>query len=239
MSFGERAGEATPSQTSWFDSNASEQVAVRIALSHYNLVKLSKNLEVLRLSHKVQRFGDIFLGGGNPQAPIQGGAYLISAHTHYPKTTVEPITLKLKCNAFACQPFGPRVRFKELNIGSTTDYSNYAVLAQLAKGAESGFDLHYRRVDSEPPSCADVYSEMADFKFDRKFLGLHGEGWKAVGIDTEDPVSYRKYEYEELAALWANLEQFAREDIRRATCVGLYSAAIEAEEDPSQRVPPR
>ncbi len=238
MSFGERVGESTPSQTSWFDSNASEPVAVRIALSHYNLVKLSKNLELLRLSKKVQRFGDIFLDSDDPQEAIQGDAYLISAHTHFPKTTVEPITLKLKCNAFACRPFGPRVQFKELNIGSTTDFSSYAVLAQLAKGPKFRYDLHYSRVDSEPPSCADVYSELMDFPFKRKFLGVHDKGWQAVGI-MDDPVSYRSYEYENLEALWANLEQFAGDDIRRATCIGLYSAAVEAKKDPLQRMPPR
>lgn len=239
MSFGERAGSESPSQTSWFDKNASGPVDVRIALSHYNLVKLSKNLEFLRLSRKVQRFGDIFLDSADPKEAIQRDAYLISAHTHNPTTVVEPITLKLNCNVLACRPFGPRVQFKELNIGSTTDFSSYAVLAHLAKGAASRYDLHYRRVDSEPPSCTDIYSELADFKFDRKFLGQHSVGWKAVGIDGANPFSYRAFKYEDLQALWANLDQFARDDIRRATCVGLYSAAIEAEKDPLQRVRPR
>lgn len=239
MSFGNRPGELAPSQTSWFDANASERVDVRLALTHYNLVKLSANLHVLRLSDKVQRVGDIFLDGGRPQEAIQSDAYLISAHTHHPTATASAITLKLDCNNVACRPGGARVRFQELNIGSTTDYSSYAVLAQLAKVEGARYDLNFRRLDGEPPSCADVYADMADFRFEHKLLDRYDIGWKAVGVDTADPFAYRAYRFEDLDPLWSNLRQFAGSDLRRATCVGLYSAAIEDKKNPQDRVPPR
>lgn len=230
MSFGDRAEEQSPSQTAWFDANASDRVNVRIALSHYNLMKLSKNLEFLRLSRKVQRFADIFLDNEDPKAAIQDDAYLISAHSHIPQPMVEPVTLKLECGTIFCKPFGARVRFTELNVGSTTDYSSYAIVSRVVEGTDGRHELRYQRVEVDQVICDPIYAEMENFRFDGRFLGEHDRGWKAIGIDAQDPFSYRHFDFADLEVLWANLEDFASGDVQRATCVGTYAAAIEAGE---------
>ena len=226
MSFGVLPGEETLSQTSWFDRHASKDLPLRIALSHYDVTSLTKRVGPIQLSRKSQRYADLFLGGENGRDPLQEHAYAISAHTHSKDNSVKDIGFRLDCGLFFCRP-GGNVSITELNIGSTTDFANYATLVKISPENT----LSYQRIEGASDSCRDVYDKLEAFDFSKPFRDS-SRGWGAIGIDDDKRYAYRDFTFAELAPLWANLEEFVGEDPRTARCIGLYAAAIEHGADP-------
>lgn len=231
MSFGEREGEQTVSQSVWFDQNASETVPLRMAVSHYDIPGLRKNISVANLSRKSQRFADLFLKNTDPIEATQTDAYVVTAHTHYEINGAKEIPFKLNCGKFFCRP-GGKIKIGELNIGSTTDYANYATLVRVNPIGDN--KMLYRRVESEPPGCADVNAAMENYEFKDKQVG-----WEAIGVSHKNSVNYRDFTYKNVAPIWTNLEEFAGTDQHRAKCIGLYAAAVEKKVDPVHRLPPK
>ena len=238
MSFGAEPRDGVVSQTRWFEDNTGGRLPLRVALSHYDLPGLRKNVPLVgAVSKKSQQFMSLFTRGEAVRTPNQDSAFMISAHTHRPRPLSRPTTFATACGRFRCDR-DQRFSIAELNVGSTTDYSNYSTLVQVDARPGSPAALYYKRIDSEPRGCGDVYADLSLFRFARKFRGRHDQGWPAIGIDPATRHNYRRFTFAELADLWANLEQFAGADARKANCIGLYASALEKGVDPLRR-PPR
>jgi hypothetical protein len=108
-----------------------------------------------------------------------------------------------------------RFTFNELNLGSTTDYSSYATLAQIDPDPAKSADIYFKRV--EVRGCEAVWAEIAQ-----------GIGWKALGVNAEDRFDYRKFKLGDVQPIWAKLREYAGDDEHKLNCIGVYSAAVEA-----------
>lgn len=214
MSFGAER-EGIPSQTGWFMRNASNPVAMRIAMTHYHVRGLMKNIEGFVLSRKSQEFMSLFTTPEAPRKPNQNGAYVISAHTHKPKINVGPRRFSVACGMFRCDQT-QRFSVGEMNVGSTTDYSNYSTLVWLAPEANGPGALSYRRIELDRSRCPALYAE----------LDRDGR-WASFGIDPSDRGNYRSFGFDRVRRLGEALKSYVGTDANRANCIGLFAAALE------------
>ncbi len=214
MSFQNKGG--ITSQTSWFNDNASQKVGIRLALSHYDIVGLRSQALTLKFSKKSQRYLELFTKGHEPAEPIQDHAYVVTGHTHTQTYVNEPRYFAMNCGALpgSCTDTD-RFTFNELNLGSTTDYSSYATLAQIDPDPAKSADIYFKRV--EVRGCEAVWAEIAQ-----------GIGWKALGVNAEDRFDYRKFKLGDVQPIWAKLREYAGDDEHKLNCIGVYSAAVEA-----------
>lgn len=239
MSFVDVPDKQVVSQTTWFDRNASGYVKLRVALSHYDLAGLTKNLPLIGpVSHKTQLYMNLFTDGAQTRTPIQDEAYVATGHTHVREIKSKSFTFKMDCGRFRCAKTN-RFGITELNVGSTTDYSNYATIARFEFGKGLAGGLSYSRVEGEPDGCADIWDAISVQPFPRKLLGLYDRGWKAIGIDRAKRTNYHKFGPSDVQDLWANLDAYAGNDAHRANCIGRYAAAVEAGVDPLKRQSPQ
>jgi len=209
---------SVPSQTTWFERNAAEPVAMRVALTHYDVSALRKKIPLAgAIANYTQRFMDLFTAPGAPRAIKQDAAYVVSAHTHNPKHRERTTQIKVKCDKVGsrCAPT-QRFSIDELNVGSTTDFSNYSTLIHLAPVRRSAGDLFYERVEIDSSACRSVYDEL-----DKK------DGWAAIGINRKDRYNYRKFNHARIQEIWARIAEFSRGEPARANCIGRYAAALE------------
>lgn len=238
MSFRDPPGALTPSQTYWFKQYATssvDQKGIRIALTHYNLGSLKRNVPFIKFgdrrrigSRKSQRFSRLFTDENPTRNKLQEFAYVLSGHTHNSVIEeAEPIFME------GCFPLIPglcsrhnRFKIKELNVGSTTDFPSYAALVSLnMDSAESG-QLLYSYAHADRASCAPVYAELRNFSFPTRLEGTR-TGWRAIGIDQANRENYRGYDLDRMTIVWDNLAAFVDNNEHRAECIGLYSAAVE------------
>jgi UDP-2,3-diacylglucosamine pyrophosphatase LpxH len=236
MSFQDDAAKGILSQTSWFDRNASQPVDLRVGLSHYDVAGLTKRLPLVgKASSKTQMYMKLFTNDAATREPIQTSAYVVTGHTHVREAEGKLFLFKTKCGNFSCAQTD-RFRIRELNVGSTTDYSNYATFAQFqfAKGSEQ--KLGYARIETNPAECADVWSAMPGQEFPNSLQGST-RGWLAIGIDRNKPTSYHGLQLKDAQQLWRNLDWYAGKDQHKANCIGLYAAAVEVDVDPGKPRP--
>lgn len=225
MSFGIRRG-AVPSQTGWFQENAGDMVPVRVALTHYNVPGLRKSVPIFgTISSQSQQFMTLFSTPGSPRTANQQAAYVISAHTHDPDLRHAERRFRVGCRSRGCEE-RQLLTVDELNIGSTTDFSNYSVMARVVTAAGTGGDIFYERVETEQAGCADLYAEVENHTFPYSFRGQN-QGWRAIGVNRGDRHNYRRFALNEMRPIWANLESYAGSDAHRANCIGLVAAALE------------
>lgn len=214
MSFQDRNG--ITSQTTWFNDNASQQVDMRIALSHYDIVGLRSQALALKFSKKSQRYVELFTDGHLPARPIQNRAYVVTGHTHTPTYVNMPRHFSMNCGPLpgSCAETD-RFSFHELNIGSTTDFSSYATLAQLDPDPAKAADIHFKRV--EVRGCEPVWTEIEQ-----------GIGWKALGVNADQRFDYRNFRLHDVQPIWRRLREYAGDDDRKLNCIGIHAAAVEA-----------
>lgn len=216
MSFYDDDRFELPSQTRWFELNASEPVAMRVAMTHYNVSALQKKVPFLgAVANYTQRFMDLFTAPGMRRAVKQDAAYVISAHTHRPMHRERTTTIRVRCDKTedGCAPT-QRFSIEELNVGSTTDFSNYSTLVHLAPG-QAG-EVFYERAEIDVSGCKAVYDEL-----DRQNL------WAELGINRRKRHNYRNFTEDQVRAVWRNLAKFSNGDQARANCVARYAAALE------------
>ena len=228
MSFGSRPPSDTPSQTSWFERHARSFVAMRVALTHYDVPGLRKNVPFLgRISRRSQRFMDIFSRPGQPRRPNQQAAYVISAHTHRAVLDQSNRPFIIRCDDVGdgCGP-AQRLSVSELNVGSTTDYSNYATLVRLEPHRDASGSLFYDRLDLDSSMCRAIYADIASHSFPNP-VDSTDTGLLALGINVDSRFSYRRFDYTAVQSVWANLESYVQQDRSRANCIGLLAAALE------------
>jgi len=240
MSFRDDAKRQIVSQTTWFDGNASDRRDLRVGLSHYDVASLTKHLPVVgRVSAKTQMYMQLFTrpAGETVNEASQDLAYVVSGHTHVREIDGKLFTFKMDCGPILCARTN-RFGIRELNVGSTTDYSNYATIAQFDFGKVPAGNLSYRRVESEPEGCDTIWTEVGDYRFPNALQGKD-QGWAAIGIDRGNRHSYDRFVLADVQRLWANLDAYAGTDAHKANCIGLYAAAVEAGVDPSKRLPPK
>jgi UDP-2,3-diacylglucosamine pyrophosphatase LpxH len=204
------------SQTAWFDEHASEHVDLRVALSHYDIGGLRSQLLNWKFSNKSQRYLNLFTEGGEAAAPIQTQAYVVTGHTHTQTYVNEWRKFAMDCGALpgSCADTN-RFKFVELNIGSTTDYSSFATLAQFDPDPAKTADVYYRRV--EVRGCERVWADIES-----------RIGWRALGVNTADRYDYRKLKLAEVQQIWDTLGEYAGDDEHKLNCIGVYAAAVEA-----------
>ena len=235
MSFGELNG--IESQTSWFERNARNPVEMRVALTHYTVDSLQKRIPIVGLiSRKSQRFMNLFTDPATRRSN-QNDAYVISAHTHTPRVDVHERPFRVGCSSSEPGCRVAHLRVAELNIGSTSDYSNYAAVVKLAPSHGAKGALHYEKLGADSGSCLGIWKDVEDHSFPNKLpLAAEGSnrGWAALAADRAHRHAYRRFGWEEAKAVWANLDSFAgrEENGRAAECIGLYAAAIEYGIDP-------
>ena len=127
---------------------------------HYNVTAVEKRLPVVGSISKLSKYlADLFTSPGNPRSSRQAAAFFISAHTHNYYYTVAPRVMTVGCGHQGCEP-EQRFRVTELNIGSTTDFSNYSTLADLRPASGAPGEIRYLRMKTEPEGCADVYARL-------------------------------------------------------------------------------
>lgn len=218
MTFKDRPRKGIVSQTTWFDRNASQPVDLRVALSHYNVGGLRYQILGHVFSQKSQMYLNLFAEGRRPAQPIQTQAYVVTGHTHV--EAIENLRHKFAMNCGwrwgSCENTD-RFSINELNVGSTTDFTSYATLAQFDPDPSGPADFYYQRVGSEPRACHDVWAAIP-----REI------GWSALGIDPSDPYAYRKYKLRHVEPIWANLAEYAGNDVHKTNCIGIYAATLEA-----------
>lgn len=214
MSFLDKDG--ITSQTTWFNKNASEKVGIRLALSHYDIVGLRSQALALKFSKKSQRYLELFTEGHEPAEQIQTHAYVVTGHTHTQAYVNELRYFKMDCGLSpgSCSK-SDWFKFSELNLGSTTDYSSYATLAQIDPDPAKSADVHFRRV--EVRGCESVWADIDQ-----------GIGWKALGVNSADRFNYRKFKLADVQPIWAKLREYAGDDEHKLNCIGVYAAAVEA-----------
>jgi hypothetical protein len=216
MTFQDYPERAIVSQTTWFDENASQQVALRVALSHYDVGGLRYQILGRVFSQKSQMYLNLFADGRKPAKPLQAQAYVVTGHTHVREYGNLRHGFKMNCGwTWGSCSNTDRFSINELNIGSTTDYRSYATLAQFDPDPARSADFFYQRV--EPRGCAQVWRAIE-----------RGIGWKALGVDTSNRYAYRDYKLREVQPIWANLAQYAGDDEHTLNCIGVYAAAVEA-----------
>lgn len=218
MSFHDDDSMELPSQTRWFERNAAEPVAMRVAMTHYDVSGLRKKFPLVgAIANYTQRFMDLFTAPGAPRAVNQDAAFVVSAHTHNPAHRERSARIKVKCDPVGgrCAPV-QRFSIDELNVGSTTDYSNYSTLVHLVPARGSPGDLFYERVGIDTAACRALFEQ----------LDKEG-GWAAIGIDRRNRHNYRRFDVERVRAVWTRIEELSRGDPARANCIGLYAAALE------------
>jgi predicted phosphodiesterase len=224
MSFGEdRLGVA--SQTKWFERNASGPVSMRVALTHYDVTGLMKNIQGFALSSRSQQFMNLFITPQAPRKAVQNGAYVISGHTHNPEFVVAPRVFNVACGLLNCQP-GNTFSVTELNVGSTTDSSNYSGLVRLLPSTNGPGSVYYSKVRTPEGACEAVAKDIEAKRFPNAFNGEQ-TGWKALGIDPDRIAWYRDFTFEQMQPMWANLDAYAGADATKANCIGLYAAELE------------
>lgn len=248
------------SQAAWFRGQSlaaspagapADRAEFRVALSHYDLQGLKAQLFHVKFSSKTQRFMDLFLdhagAATSPWAYNQNAAFFISAHTHTETYRAETFPYVAPCTGHGASRRCPTEQpaIAELNIGSTTDYSNYATVVTLGRTEEGMGSLRYRRIAPEAKSCRDVFGDILTYPFPAAFTdvrsGVSGAmtGWNAIGINRPTPVAYGYYDFAQAQLIWRNLDDFTKtpdqanvEDLakaaHRANCIGLYAAALEA-----------
>jgi hypothetical protein len=236
MSFGELKNGAE-SQTRWFERNTQGGASLRIAMTHYNVNNLQKRVPVVGLvSRKSQQFMNLFTDPLS-RASKQDGAYVISAHTHTPRPEVHERRFRIGCAAGArdCKP--SRLSVAELNVGSTSDYSNYAAVVKLAPSAGSKGALHFTPMQPKRERCFAIWQDIEGHSFPKNVPirgGLSNRGWAAIGADRPNRHAYRGFGWDDAQAVWANLDSYMklRKERIYAECVGLYAAATEYGVDP-------
>jgi len=206
------------SQTSWFDANASQPVAVRLALSHYDVGGLRNQLPGLTFSNKSQRYMNLFTKGEDRAAPIQTHGYVVTGHTHTETYVNEPRRFAMDCGALPglCADTN-RFSVDELNIGSTTDYTSFATLAQIDPDPSRSADIHFKRVAVR--GCEPVWADIE-----------RGIGWPSLGVNTgkKTRYAYRKLKLREVQPIWARLRAYAGDDEHKLNCIGVHAARVEA-----------
>jgi UDP-2,3-diacylglucosamine pyrophosphatase LpxH len=204
------------SQTRWFNDHASQRVDLRVALSHYDIVGLRSQLLKWKFSKKSQRYLELFTEGHEPAVPIQTQAYVVTGHTHTRAYVNEWRPFAMDCGALpgSCADTN-RFQFVELNIGSTTDYTSFATLAQFDPDPAKPADVYFKRV--EVRGCEAVWAEIE-----------RGIGWPALGVDPAHRYSYRKLKLHQVQPIWDRLLAYAGDDEHKLNCIGVYSAAVEA-----------
>lgn len=251
MTFVDDEGTGITSQTTWFDRHASGRVNVRLGLSHYDVRGLTRLIPFLgKTSSKTQRYMNLFTAedesqsGAKPEKfPVQDKAYIVTGHTHAKKIANKLFKFSTDCGTFSCAKTN-QFRIRELNVGSTTDYSNYATIAQIELDPSSESRMYYRRMDSEAngaagkAACIDVWNAIPDITFPEAVKG-HDKGWLAIGIDRKKRTNYQDFDFGVASALWRNLDAYAGADRHKANCIGLYAAAVEAGVNPLKRLPPK
>lgn len=213
MTFVDKGG--TLSQTSWFNAHASQHVDLRVALSHYDIGGLRSQLLKWKFSNKSQRYLDLFTKGHEPAVPIQTYGYVVTGHTHTQTYVNKPHRFSMKCGVLpgSCAD-NDRFSFNELNIGSTTDFSSFATLAQFDPDPAKSANIYFQRV--EVRGCESVWAEI-----DR------GIGWPALGVNTADRYAYRKFKLRDVEPIWVKLREYAGDDQHKLNCIGVYAAAVE------------
>jgi hypothetical protein len=236
MSFG-KLNNGAQSQTSWFEQSTKEPVRLRVAMTHYNVESLQKKDPLLgRISRKSQRFMNLFTDP-DTRASKQDGAYVISAHTHTPRIEVHKRPFRIGCTAGdrGCSPL--RLEIAELNIGSTSDYSNYAAMVKLVPPGGVKGALHYKRLGAEPAECLDIWKEVAGHSFPRSVPEAPPAktGWAALGTGRLNRLAYQYFNWDDADAVWDRLDVHlkGRELGKEAECIGLYAAAMEYGIDPA------
>jgi hypothetical protein len=218
MSFHDEDSFELPSQTRWFERNAAEPVAMRVAMTHYNVSALRKKVPFFgAIADYTQRFMDLFTVPGAPRAINQDAAYVVSAHTHNPEHKERTTPIKVICDKTrrGCART-QRFRIDEVNVGSTTDFSNYSTLVHLVPADGRAGDLFYERAEIDRTACKAIYEELDK-----------DDGWADLGIDRQARHNYRRFTSEQVRAVWTKVGEFSRGDPERANCIGLYAAALE------------
>lgn len=217
MSFGDSLkGLKSPSQTNWFVKNTQSGVAMRIALSHYNISKLK--FPGLKYS---QQFSNIFTTTDDSRKPKQDAAFVVTGHTH----TQE---LEKVRTGFKIRSLNKILWLNELNIGSTTDYSNHAALLELRPGSVGDKPaIGYVRLALDEAGCSRTYADIEKHTFSYPVRG-ETQGWKGIGIDARKRTNYRKFNDSDIRNVRLNLDAFAGEDPARAICIGLRASIIES-----------
>jgi hypothetical protein len=218
MSFYDSDRFELPSQTRWFERNAAEPVTMRVAMTHYNVSALRKKVPFVgAIADYTQRFMDLFTAPGAPRAIKQDAAFVVSAHTHNPEHRERTTQIRVRCDPTekGCAP-DQRFSIDELNVGSTTDYSNYSTLVHLAPAVGRTGDLFYERVEIDRSACPAVFAELDK-----------DNGWAALGIDRRRRHNYRDFDVDQVRRIWKHVEEFSRGDKTRANCIGIYAAALE------------
>lgn len=223
MSFGTHPSGVL-SQTDWLIRNSADFVPLRVALMHYDVRSLQKRVLGVTFSRLSQRFADLFSNPGNPRTPRQQSAVAISAHTHAAINDSSKRRFKVGGGGSDGEK-RQAVEVVELNIGSTTDFSNYSTLVQFGR-AEGGIETRFTRLDTVAADCGDVFRQVASWPFPNEFRG-HTRGWRAIGIDPKDRRNYRKFKENEMDALWKNLDHVAGSDPHKAACIGRLAAVRE------------
>lgn len=214
MTFKDKGGIL--SQTSWFNAHASQRVDLRVALSHYDVGGLRSQLLKWRFSNKSQRYLDLFTEGHEPATPIQSNGYVVTGHTHTWTYEHRPHRFAMNCGLLpgSCADTD-LFSVDELNIGSTTDYTSFATLAQFDPDPTKPADIYFKRV--EVRGCEPVWAEI-----DR------GIGWLALGVDTENRYAYRELTLRTVQPIWDALRDYAGDDEHKLNCIGVYAARVEA-----------
>ncbi|GAA4725038.1 hypothetical protein H9L13_12550 [Sphingomonas lutea] len=217
-----------PSQMGWFKQTTANDVPMRVALTHYDLPSLTKKAGPFgKLSSLDWNLADLFTTRGEPRIARQIAGFWISAHTQNTRHSVQSEYFDVGCLRRSCGEARQRLFVTELNIGSTTDHSNYGTIAEFRPSASGPGEIRFDRVDVEPHGCDDVYRLVATTKFPNAVQGTTS-GWAALGISFTDRHNYWRFDHAEAKRIWANLDKLAASDVHRAACIGRLAAQVEA-----------
>ncbi len=139
----------------------------------------------------------------------------MTGHTHTQTYVNEERKFWMNCGILpgSCKD-SDKFSFHELNIGSTTDFSSFATLAQFDPDPDKVADVYFKRV--EVRGCEPVWAEIDG-----------GIGWPALGVNTSDRYNYRKFKLRHVQPIWAKLREYAGDDQHKLNCIGVYAAAVE------------
>ena len=217
LSFG---SEEPMSQIRWFEDKTSEPVAMRLLMSHYNVGAIVKKSPLGSLSHLSRHVPSLVSSPGTPRTRRQNAAFFITAHTHTEEVNdkLESELRATACTTGKCS-LTQDVVTKELNIGSTTDFRNSAVLLRVRPANSAGEgSIEYQQVEVDPKGeCA-------------RYKPLIEANQASFGINPADRFDYVRNDHKRNTQIWDNMRVWTKDEPMLAVCIGHYAARLEEEE---------
>lgn len=186
------------SQVGWFKNNTAAPVAMRVGLTHYNVAHL-RSSSLLRWAMRGREgLIDLFADKDKQPEARQISAFLISGHTHTQVYKVHDAHFYSPCLGAPGCSFKQKILLAELNVGSTTDYTNLVTVLRLNPGdRREDSTMIYERQGPDAAACSAAFNALADFQFSKPGADAakqdgseipdwatdQTKGWRALGIN--------------------------------------------------------